>query len=197
MQIHVTPGFFLILAIYYAMERSGLFWCIVPAVLLHETGHALAIRICGGRITELTFSASGLRMDYRGQFSYWRDALIAAAGPVVNLICAFLFAVLYRLGRQIWIYAAGVNLILAAVNLIPAESLDGGAILEAALYRFLPVSRVHGVLRTATVIFSVLFLIFGLYIGIKTRYNISVLCLGAGLCIRAILSDKEKCKWIV
>ena len=197
MQIHVTPGFFLILAIYYVMEHSGLFWCIVPAILLHEAGHALAIRICGGRISALTFSASGLRMDYRGQFSYWCDALIAAAGPFVNLICAFLFAVLYRLGRHIWIYAAGINLILATVNLIPAESLDGGAILEALLYRFLPIPHAHRILRMVTVIFSALILIFGLYIGIKTRYNIFVLCLGAGLCVRVILSDKEKCKWIV
>jgi Zn-dependent protease len=81
-------------------------------------------------------------------------AIVAAGGPVANVIVAVLAAVLYRLvemagiggfGLEIAFWVVYFNLILAIFNLIPIPPLDG----YNALLAFLPPRSVFAIQRYA------------------------------------------------
>ena len=75
------------------------------------------------------------------------DALVAAAGPAVNIILALIFSILVRMSAvysfspsfiEISSYVILINIILAFFKLIPIPPLDGSKI----LFTFLPRSMV-------------------------------------------------------
>ena len=75
------------------------------------------------------------------------DALVAAAGPAVNIILALIFSILVRMSAvysfspsfiEISSYVILINIILAFFNLIPIPPLDGSKI----LFTFLPRSMI-------------------------------------------------------
>ncbi|MFN3693193.1 MAG: site-2 protease family protein [Candidatus Paceibacteria bacterium] len=73
----------------------------------------------------------------------WGEAIVAAAGPAVNIALALIFAVIVQVGAgttlsETFLYLAAqlvvMNLFLAFFNLVPIPPLDGSKILP----RFLP-----------------------------------------------------------
>ncbi len=100
----------------------------------------------------------------------WGEALVAVAGPAVNILIAVVFAVLIRLADPLGLslsflslaaYIVYINLLLAFFNMIPLPPLDGSKILAAFLpyklnrsyQEFLYKVQRLGVLATFLVIF--------------------------------------------
>ena len=131
----------LLLVVTEGPERTGLG---LLALLLHATGHLLTARGLGYRVRSLELWPFGaaLSMDLS---TGSRGALpVALAGPLCNLAAAAMSLLLLRLLPQ----TEGVmepffcmNLSLAAVNLLPAEPLDGGRALASLLSRPLGARR--------------------------------------------------------
>jgi Zn-dependent protease len=72
----------------------------------------------------------------------WGEALVAAAGPGVNILIAVVFGLIVRFGDVLaldaaFLFIAGyivyINILLACFNLIPVPPLDGSKILAAFL----------------------------------------------------------------
>ncbi|ALV33129.1 hypothetical protein AS200_14555 [Streptomyces sp. CdTB01] len=111
-------------------------------VLGHELGHLLAGRLVGIPATRITLDILGGETEFdRDAPTAGREALIAASGPAASILMA---AIGYA--AQIWPAPDGftgllvaqftlVNLLLAAFNLLPGLPLDGGWILQAALWK--------------------------------------------------------------
>ncbi len=119
-------------------------WPVGAAILLHELGHGLAARACGVRLSSLRISLFGARLGLVGMLSYRREGLIAAAGPAVNLLSAAVLLLpraesgsdavaAYLSGGEASAVFALASLGLAAINLLPVRSLDGGRILRCTL----------------------------------------------------------------
>ena len=131
----------LLLVVTEGPERTGLG---LLALLLHETGHLLTARGLGYRVRSLELWPFGaaLSMDLN---TGSRGALpVALAGPLCSMAAAAMSLLLLRLLPQ----TEGVmepffcmNLSLAAVNLLPAEPLDGGRALASLLSRPLGARR--------------------------------------------------------
>ena len=192
MKLRVTPGFLLLMAAWYLLDRSGLYWCAVPAAALHEAGHLAACRLCGGRPRCLTLSAGGLRIDYAGSLSYPREAAVALAGAAANLLAACVSGAVHACtGSADAACMAGVQLLFAAANLLPLPALDGGQALRALLGAALPLQASDRAARAVSAFFSAMILIFGLYIAFKTRYNSIALLTGSLLLAGNTMQAKE------
>lgn len=154
----------------------GLFVMLVlvlgSALSLHEFGHALAADLQGDRTARLAgrLTLNPLKhLDPFGTFALlfagfgWGKpvpfspralrsqrfgaAIVGFAGPLVNIILAFLFAAAYgafkppdaTLMGTLLLLGVQLNVVLAIFNLMPCPPLDGSRILSAAL----PPSKQH------------------------------------------------------
>ncbi len=114
---------------------------VAAAAVLHECGHIGAARLSGTPLRALCIDLFGARLHLGGLMSYQQELWVAAAGPLANLISAAavllprirdLPAVPEAIGEGKLLFPVA-SLGLAAVNLLPVRSLDGGRMLYCAL----------------------------------------------------------------
>ena len=113
------------------------------SVLLHELGHSLVALRQGVQVRSITLFLLGGVASVERECPTALGALqVAAAGPAVSLLLAFLFLA----GSHGAAHAspllgvmvnelAGLNLLLALFNLLPGLPLDGGLILKALVWQ--------------------------------------------------------------
>ncbi len=133
---------------------------VAAAILLHELGHVIAARLCGVRLGELRISLFGARLGLSGVLSYRRECFIAAAGPAVNLLSAAVILLpAIRRGENLAENLAEENaaavfalasLGLAAINLLPVRSLDGGRMLHCLVASTLGVRAADAAVTVGT-----------------------------------------------
>lgn len=58
-RIAVSPFFFLLLALFAAVDRQRLLFPILSAAALHEAGHHCGTRLVGGQIEQFTLTPFG------------------------------------------------------------------------------------------------------------------------------------------
>ena len=131
----------LLLVVTEGPERTGLG---LLALLLHETGHLLTARGLGYRVRSLELWPFGAALSVDLSTGSRGALPVALAGPLCSMAAAAMSLLLLRLLPQ----TEGVmepffcmNLSLAAVNLLPAEPLDGGRALASLLSRPLGARR--------------------------------------------------------
>lgn len=150
--------------------------CFVLCVL-HEAGHLSAMLICGKKAEKIRLDYFGMKIDTDRHFlPPLREALIAFAGPLVNIILGLCF---YLSGRT---DCMTVSLGLAFFNLLPITMLDGGHIISA----FFPDSRLH---RRLSLACSIVLLAVGIFIAACTKKNFSIVTVALYLLI-GIISEK-------
>lgn len=133
---------------WFAFLIVGLFVCVV----LHELGHAVAAKKFGVKVKDILISPirGAARMDGLPDQSI-SETIIAAAGPLVNILIAGILGILgWALGSlefsNIGASKAAfgdpdnfltlfflINVMLVVFNLIPTFPLDGGRILRSLL----------------------------------------------------------------
>lgn len=118
---------------------------LLLSLALHEAAHGMAARRAGIGVTGVSLSMLGgattLRDVPRTPGAAFR---IAVAGPLANLVVALIAAVVHvvlveKEADPLSIAAAAVvamaNFVVALINLLPGRPLDGGHILEAAVWK--------------------------------------------------------------
>jgi Zn-dependent protease len=125
-------------ALGFAVFGAALFF---GSVFLHELAHAVAARLNGIEVLGITLVFFGgftsARSDEKGAGP---ALLIAAVGPGTSLVIGLvLVAVRSAVGPSEPLYealhqVARINLFMAAFNLLPGLPLDGGRVLQAAVW---------------------------------------------------------------
>lgn len=134
-RLEISGGAVALLALLYYLDTGDTMLWVLLGCALHELGHCWAVRAFGGRVVLLRLSGAGaeLRLSSARPLSAWGMLWAALAGPGVNLVVAWLSALLARrTGGRLYFFA-GINLGLACFNLLPAGWLDGGRALESIL----------------------------------------------------------------
>ena len=167
----------------------------VPSLLLHECAHILAAGACGIIIEDmelLPFGCSAKVKSFTG-LPPVREIFVAAAGPAVNMIAAAGVYFFDKYCMEIsWAKPLiAVNLMLAAINMLPALPLDGGRILRAVLSKYIGNKRATKASAWMGVVFSAIIAALGVYFSIKGYFNYSMLLMAVFLMYAAVKELKS------
>lgn len=118
-------------------------WAVLlyGSILLHELAHAFAGRARGVPVRQVNLTLIGGHTEMDDAGSPGTSALVAAAGPLANLVVAGVTGGLATLvppwGAAAWLLVslAGANVVVTVFNLLPGLPMDGGWILEALVWR--------------------------------------------------------------
>ncbi|TMR98955.1 site-2 protease family protein [Nonomuraea basaltis] len=133
----VFPGYSVAAYLLAGLAAAVLF---LASLLAHELAHALVAKRHGIEVPQITLWLLGGIAELRSEpKSPGADLKIAVVGPVASLACGVVFGALAlvsgaALVAGMFAYLAGVNVLLAVFNLVPAAPLDGGRVLRAALW---------------------------------------------------------------
>lgn len=113
---------------------------LLVSVLLHEAAHALTARGAGLRVHAIVADLWGGHTTFEGHsLRPGSAAVIAAAGPLTNAVLGVASLVAERgmtsgVPRHLVYGLAVSNLLLAGFNLLPGLPLDGGQLVESAVW---------------------------------------------------------------
>lgn len=132
------------LALWLAVEPDGATLLTMLAALLHEAGHLLTARLLGVGVSEITLLPLGADIKFSRLTTYREDILTGISGAAANILSALL---LLPLGAHPAVrYFICSNLALAAINLLPVDTLDGGTVLRGILSARMPEKTVSAVM---------------------------------------------------
>lgn len=167
-KIYISFFFALTLSVIGIFDKTGsVFLCILSG-LFHETGHLAVLLKSHEKPKKICLTPFGMRIerDSESTLSFKREAFCAFAGPLVNLV---LSAVFYGT------YFSKINFIIALMNLLPAEPLDGGKILENLLKTKLSFVKAEKITLIVSCITVFPLAVLGFIILFQSRYNFSLL----------------------
>ena len=179
-ELRASGGFWVLLGVLLLASSFRVLLWFALACLVHELGHAAAIRLLGEKVERVSLTGVGavLRPSRHRLFSYREECMIALAGPAASFLLALLAAAWgKRFGGDAYLLA-GLSLALAVFNLIPAAPLDGGRALGALLTRLLGPDRGERACRTVTVVLGGCLGVLGLWVLVRGGSFTLLLCAG-------------------
>lgn len=104
----------------------------ILAIVIHEMGHFVVAKKLGYKLSKFSISPYGVALNLQEQNLDYRDEIwIALAGPLVNLITAFLVLGIWWIFPAAYVFTESfvvVSVVIALFNLLPAYPLDGGRV---------------------------------------------------------------------
>lgn len=186
-RVTLEPGFFLLAALlFYLDDGAGVLLWVIISALFHELGHVAAALVFGGRMEQLKLTVIGaeLHFSYSNQLNYWKENIIALAGPGANLLAG---------GILVWtgsLLPGLMSLVLGCFNAMPALPLDGGQILFNLLAEHFSLDVADHVLMVSTAVLA------GLLVGLgaiaSMEYGNFTILLGALWLLFCVLKDNRK-----
>jgi membrane-associated protease RseP (regulator of RpoE activity) len=108
----------------------------LAALAVHELGHLFAFSLCREPSPRISFAIGGLRLFSQRNLSHAAEGVVAAAGPIANLLfggLCLLLSVIYGGAREYLTVCALLQFSAGLWNLLPIGDLDGARILSALL----------------------------------------------------------------
>ena len=118
----------------------------IAALILHEGGHLLAMKLCGYRDASLLFLPflGAVATARKDDATITQRFFVSLAGPLPGLILGVFLAIIFKdASYSTWVKQASWILIcLNLFNLLPIYPLDGGQIIDILLFSRFPYSDV-------------------------------------------------------
>ncbi len=189
--LKIEPLFVIYLVWMLLCDRSGVALATLIAASVHECGHLWAAHRLHIPMRRLRLDLPGARLDTDGRMlTPGEEWLLCAAGPLCSLLLSVASSFWWERG-DFFVTLSCISLLLGALNLLPVKGFDGGRMLEAALFRFLPPRALHLLLSGAT--FTVLFLVWAVavYLLLIVGDGLSMLTFSMGLLCRFLEGREE------
>lgn len=163
-KIKVGFSFFAFNSLIFLLCSSGEVLRFYTVCFSHELGHLIVLTIVGGRLSSVTLTAAGIRMETekRPAEARWKSILTLMSGPAVNLAVFAFLSFFYNGGT-----AANLNLAAAIYNLLPYRQLDGGAAIALFTEGSVFQQTAELVLLAIRIVISVVLFIAFLIVGVK------------------------------
>ncbi len=137
------------------------------ALLFHELGHLVMMRVFGSRDTSLLFIpffGGAAVLNDRPAIKPWQEVIMLLAGPIPGIVIGLgLAAYAFSIpgSPPIFGLAAGIVLVFNLFNLVPVMPLDGGQLLNVAFLGRFP--RLGALFKGAS---GILLMVAGWYSGL-------------------------------
>ena len=175
-KLYLRPDFFLLPCFFFLQGQFPL-WQFLLAAAAHEAGHLFCLQLFRVPVKSICLTAFGAEIHASLlSLSYPQEIATAFSGPFVNLLLAS-FSARFREGYLF----AGINLLLALLNLLPITGLDGGRVLELVLCWLWDPVRGEQVSRVLGKIVPLLFLWAALWLCRRSGGNFLLLLAALGL----------------
>ncbi len=180
-KVHVSYVFTVFITLLAVLDNTGLLFISFLAILFHEIGHIIAIKIIGIKDIELMLVLGSVRVEMKSYLSDKLSVIVSLCGPFMSFILSvFIFFNNYYLA-----YFGAANLIVFIFNMLPINGLDGGDALKYVLMRLFNKNS-DSIFRMISLIFTVSFTaICGTFFAVKL-YNPTLLIVGIYLIIMSI-----------
>ena len=132
-------------------------WASAVAAALHETGHAMAVYLSGGRVRSIHIGITGASI-YADCTSQGRAIFCSLAGPFASFLCLTLV--------RLWPLVALCGFVQGLYNLLPLYPMDGGRALLGVLRSFCR-KNPDGVFLRVQMCFAILLTAFGFFAAIR------------------------------
>ena len=141
LRIILNLNIFIFLIIFYFTKQIELYVTIIFFALIHEISHIIVGILYGLKAKTLKITPFGVSIYFEkykkngGRILEKQKIIIALAGPIMNLVIAFIIMFLpinlfVHVSQANLVYS---NLLLAVFNLLPIYPLDGGRIIKSVL----------------------------------------------------------------
>ena len=179
--------FAVMLAFLLVTDSTGLMSASLFAVAIHEIGHLVAMWLTKCLPTAIKCGLGGILISGNSYCTNKQSLLIAASGPLMNLIFT---AVILGLGLVFDSYIlcvfSAVQFLVGSVNLLPIEGLDGGDIFKNILFST-NIKNVGFWCSFVSIVTACVIFVLGIAIAVKNVSNPSLLLLGIYLIIENII----------
>jgi Zn-dependent protease len=161
---------------------------LVGIVLVHESGHALAMRWFGYRDMSMFFIpfVGAIVTGKPRELATWKQAVILFAGPLPGLLAGLAILILSAVqllpqSGSSWRTLAEMAIAINFFNLLPFSPLDGGQLMDISLFSRWPVSRLVFAVLSACAIAaiaiglktpSMMFVAVVLALGVRSQFRI-------------------------
>lgn len=134
----VFSGLLFVISFMGFMEPTAVL-LLAGAVLFHELGHFLAMRVFGYADTRIFFIPffGGAASGHKPDAALWQEMIVLLAGPVPGIAVGVAVIAIWpqALGHEVGSIAIAVLIVVNAFNLLPVFPLDGGRIVHRLLVR--------------------------------------------------------------
>lgn len=187
-EIYISFLFTAVIAFMLATDRTGLALPTLCAVLLHETGHLLAMWTLDCNPKSVSLIPASVKITMPFSKSFRNDIIIAVCGPAVNFL---VFGVLYFnylcFGSNVSLYYGLVNLLIGLFNSMPVKGLDGGTVLFTVLAKRGDANKAALTVRLITVAVAIAVIVLAILVTVKVKFNPTLYIVGIYLLISAII----------
>ena len=178
-------------------DRADMILLYALSAALHECGHLAAAYLLGIRIKEIKFEFSGVRIcPEDGITSYKKELILAAAGPLVNMLVitvaialfsiwqvtpneaialceGFLFKGEYTHAGAL-AFVALSSLLQGGINLLPVRTLDGGRMMHCMASMLLGERKAENLLDIFSALSAFILWTVALYLMLKISSGLGI-----------------------
>ena len=189
-EISFSFWFFAALTLFLALDTDGLAVVFLLPVLTHELGHLAAMWLFGVRIKSVGFSASGISIQKADSLktSYAKEIIVAVSGAAANLLCALGLSFFMDYSERV-MFLIVANIAVAAFNMLPIGSLDGGSLTKLLAQRFFPQAIAFALSRVFSFLALVPLFALAFFLALRPEHNFTLLAVAAYLAVDIIKSD--------
>lgn len=187
-KIYISFLFMAAVTIMLATDRTGYMLPTLFAIICHEAAHLFMMWVLESAPLSIRLIPASVQINRKISFSPKNDILIAAAGPVANIILFLCLYINYSAFGNISVLCyALLNLIIAAFNLLPVKGLDGGTILYNMLCKLKGHDKAALIMRIITVILAVAVIFAAVTLTFRHKFNLSVYIVGIYLLVTSLM----------
>ena len=183
-------GVLMIISLFLTHSYLSLF--ALAAAFIHELAHIAMARAVGVELSRLRLDIFGASLMMSGEMSsYKKEAAIAIAGPLSNIILFFLLLPFSSVKNEYLSLFMGASLFLGLLNLLPIKDLDGGRVLFCTLASLFSLNVAQAILRVLS--FLTIFALWSLsvYLILRLGASLSLFVFSSALFCKTFLSGSE------